>query len=55
MQSYIVFDSIICMIDRGSDRSGHADVHGIKFVDAEQGMSLALAAFVYQKIVGEIH
>ena len=29
-------------------------IANIQFVDAEQSMSLALAAFVYQKIVGEI-
>ena len=55
MQSYVVFDSIIRMIDQDQTDPAMPYVHGIQFVDAEQGMSLALAAFVYQKIVGEIH
>lgn len=55
MLSYTVFDCAICTIaeDKGDPLMPY--IHGIKFVEPEQNMTLAVAAFVYQKIVGESH
>lgn len=55
IQSYVVFDCIIrtLAVDQGDPAMPH--LHGIQFVKPEPNMTLAVAAFVYQKIVGETH
>lgn len=55
MQSYTVFDSVICTITEDKIDPAMPFLHGIKFVKPEQNMTLAVAAFVYQKMVGESH
>lgn len=53
MQSYVVFDSIIRTLEQDPADPAMPYLHGLQFLNAEPNMSLALAAFVYQKIVGE--
>ncbi|PKO88786.1 MAG: hypothetical protein CVU16_13240 [Betaproteobacteria bacterium HGW-Betaproteobacteria-10] len=55
MQSYVAFDSIIRTIDDDPVDPNMPYLHGIQFVNQEQNSSLALAAFVYQKIAGDLH
>ncbi len=55
MQSFVTFDSIIRTIDEEQTDPSMPYLHGIQFVNSEQNCSLALAAFVYQKIVGDLH
>ncbi|MDP3639282.1 MAG: flagellar brake domain-containing protein [Azonexus sp.] len=52
MQSFAVFDSLICSIADEKVDPAMPFLHGIKFVKPDQNMTLAVAAFVYQKIVG---
>ena len=53
MQSFTVFDSLICTVTEDKSDPLMPFLHGIKFIKPEQNMTLAVAAFVYQKIVGE--
>lgn len=53
IQSYLVFDSTIRMVSQDQVDPSMPYVYGIQFDNPDQGMALALAAFVYQKIVGE--
>lgn len=55
MQSFVSFDSIIRTLDEEQVDPTMPYLHGIQFVNPEQNSSLALAAFVYQKIVGDLH
>lgn len=52
MQSFAVFDSLICSITEDKVDPVMPFLHGIKFVKPDQNMTLAVAAYVYQKIVG---
>lgn len=53
MQSFVVFDSHICAVTEDKNDPLMPFLHGIKFFKPDQNMTLAVAAFVYQKIVGE--
>ena len=52
IQSYIVLDSVIRMVSKEGDPS-MPYLHGLQFLDPDPNMAMALAAFVYQKIVDE--
>lgn len=52
LQSFAVFDSLICSITEDKSDQAMPFLHGLKFVQPDQNMTLAVAAFVYQKIVG---
>lgn len=53
IQSYLVFDSIIRTVTEDKSIPNMPYLHGVQFEHGDQGMVLALAAFVYQKIVHE--
>jgi len=53
IQSYLVFDSTIRMVTQDQADPSMPYLYGIEFASPDQAMSLALAAFVYQKIVDE--
>lgn len=53
IQSFITFDSAIRTLAQESSDPAMPWLHGLQFVDPDQNMLLALAAFVYQKIVDE--
>lgn len=53
IQSYVVFQSEICTIADDKADPVMPYMHGIRFVSPDQATSLALAAFVYQKIVDQ--
>ncbi len=55
MQSFVVFDCELCAINEDGVDPGMPFLHGLRFVNVDQNMSLALAAFVYQKIVDNSH
>jgi len=51
--SFLDFASTIRMVSQDQTDPAMPYLYGIEFANADQGMSLALAAFVYQKIVDE--
>ena len=53
IQSFLVFDSTIRMVSHDATDKNMPFVYGIQFDSPDQSMSLALAAFVYQKLVEE--
>lgn len=53
IQSFLVFDSIIRTVTQDKSDPAMPYLHGLQFHNADQSMALALAAYVYQKIVGE--
>jgi c-di-GMP-binding flagellar brake protein YcgR len=53
LPSYVSFDCVIRGITEDADPSGMPYLHGLQFLNPDPAMSLALTAFVYQKIVGE--
>lgn len=53
IQSFLVFDSIIRTVTQDKSDQAMPYLHGLQFHNADQSMTLALAAYVYQKIVGE--
>ncbi len=53
IQTFIVFDSVIRTITKDAADPNMPYLHGLQFLDPDPGMAMALAAFVYQKIVGE--
>lgn len=53
IQTYIVFDSIIRTVTKDAADPNMPYLHGLQFLDPDPNMAMALAAFVYQKIVGE--
>lgn len=55
IQTYTIFDALICAISEDQGDPGMPFLHGIQFVDPEQNMTLAVAAYVYQKLLGDSH
>lgn len=55
IQTYTVFDALICAISEDQGDPSMPIMHGIQFVDPEQNMTLAVAAYVYQKLLGDSH
>lgn len=55
IQSYTVFDSIIRTVTEDSSDPTMPYLYGLQFVNPEPPMTLAVAAFVYQKMVGDAH
>lgn len=53
IQTFIVFDCIIRTITKDMADPGMPYLHGLQFLDPDPAMAMALAAFVYQRIVGE--
>ena len=53
IQTFIVFDSIIRTISQDQGDPNMPYLHGLQFIDPDPNMAMALAAFVYQKIVDE--
>lgn len=53
IQSYLVFDSVIRTVSEDRAAPGMPYLYGVQFEHADPSMVLALAAFVYQKIVHE--
>ena len=53
IQSFVVFDCAIRTIVEDQADPNMPFLYGIQFVNPEHGMTLAVAAFVYQKLVGE--
>ena len=53
IQTYIVFDSIVRTISQDQGDPNMPYLHGLQFLDPDPNMAMALAAFVYQKIVDE--
>jgi c-di-GMP-binding flagellar brake protein YcgR len=53
IQTFIVFDSVIRTITKDAADPNMPYLHGLQFLDPDPSMAMALAAFVYQKIVGE--
>jgi c-di-GMP-binding flagellar brake protein YcgR len=52
IQTYLVFDSIIRAVTQDADPN-MPYLYGLQFLHPDQGMTLALAAFVYQKLAHE--
>lgn len=52
IQTFLVFDSIIRAVTQDADPS-MPYLYGLQFLHPDQGMTLALAAFVYQKLAHE--
>lgn len=55
IQSYTVFDCIIRTVGKDTTDPAMPYVYGIQFVNPDEHMTLAVMAFVYQKIVGDSH
>lgn len=55
IQTYTVFDALICAISEDQGDPAMPFMHGVQFVDPEQNMTLAVAAYVYQKLLGDSH
>ncbi|MBK7416654.1 MAG: flagellar brake protein [Dechloromonas sp.] len=55
IQSFIVFDSIIRTVSLDNGDPNMPYLHGLQFIEPDQNMAMALAAFVYQRIVDEAH
>lgn len=53
IQSFVVFDAVIRTIVEDQADPSMPFLYGIQFVNPEHSMTLAVAAFVYQKLVGE--
>lgn len=53
LPSYVSFDCVIRAASEDADPSGMPYLYGLQFLEPDPAMSLALTAFVYQKIVGE--
>ena len=53
LQTYVAFDSVIRMVDKDQLDPTMPYLHGIQFVEPEQSMKLAVAAYVYQKLGGQ--
>lgn len=53
--SYAAFDCVIRTITDDQGDPTMPCLHGIQFVKPEQNMTLAVAAFVYQRLIGESH
>ena len=53
IQTFIVFDSIIRTVAKDLADPNMPYLHGLQFLDPDPNMAMALAAFVYQKIVHE--
>lgn len=53
IQSFIVFDSVIRTITEEKNVPGMPHVYGIQFINPDEAMVLALAAYVYQRIVDD--
>lgn len=55
IQSYTVFDSIIRTVTEDGSDPAMPYLYGLQFINPEPSMTLAVAAFVYQKMVGDAH
>lgn len=55
IQTYTIFDALICAISEDQGDPAMPYLHGVQFVDPEQNMTLAVAAYVYQKLLGDSH
>lgn len=53
IQTFIVFDSIIRTVTQDKADALMPYLHGLQFLNPDPNMAMALAAFVYQKIVDE--
>lgn len=53
VQTYIVFDSIIRTATQDANDPAMPYLHGLQFINPDPTMAMALAAFVYQRIVDE--
>lgn len=53
IQSYLVFDAIIRMVSKDDGDLTMPWMHGLQFINPDQNMTLALSAFVYQRLVDD--
>jgi c-di-GMP-binding flagellar brake protein YcgR len=55
MDSYMVFDALVRSVTEDLNDPVMPYLYGIQFINMDQNMTLAVAAFVYQKIAGDTH